>query len=226
MARAYPYAYCVQNPVNLLDPTGMIVEYVNDPNKSERENRRLRRQFERRQRKLNRRSEEANKNWNALVTSENVHTIHLNEKDENGNIIYSTVPKHSYTKECGGGTDIYIKLTDKTVEGQYLGANIVGIGHEEGHAYRFDQGLVEEQLKPNMSDPDDSNKQLIKAGQIRVTEEIEASHIENIIRAEIDPSGTKIPLRKQYKDIPTYRRGFYRRNHSNKCNYRFNKARI
>lgn len=31
-----PYAYVFNNPMQLIDPTGMIVEYADDPNKSKK----------------------------------------------------------------------------------------------------------------------------------------------------------------------------------------------
>ena len=39
------YAYVFNNPVLLIDPTGMIVEYANDPNKTKKENRQAKREF-------------------------------------------------------------------------------------------------------------------------------------------------------------------------------------
>jgi len=44
----------------------------------------------------------------------------------------------------------------------------------------------------------------IHVGNVRRTEEMEASHIENIIRAQVDPTGRRIPLRKTYENIPIY----------------------
>lgn len=39
---------------------------------------------------------------------------------------------------------------------------------------------------------------------VKQTEEKEASHIENIIRAQIDPTGTKIPLRKTFENADSF----------------------
>lgn len=159
---------------------------------------------------MNRSSSEAKANWNTLKKSQNVHTIHLNEKDENGNIKQETVQKEGYKSKgsggSGGGTDIFINLNKTTSQGQELGTNIIGIGHEEGYAFRFDQGLVADDYVSNMKDPNDSAKMLIHIGNVRRTEEIEVSHIENIIRAQVDPTGTRIPLRKTYDNLPVYNR--------------------
>jgi len=152
-----PYAYVFNNPVQLIDPTGMIVEYADDPNKSKKENRQARREFKRAQRELNRNSSEAKSNWNALKKSKNVHTIHLNKKDEDGNVMHEVKPKEGYkSKESGGsgsGTNIYIDLNKTAIQGEELGTNIIGIGHEEGHAFRFDQGLVADNYVGNWTDP-------------------------------------------------------------------------
>ncbi|WP_445455988.1 RHS repeat domain-containing protein [Flavobacterium sp. HNIBRBA15423] len=200
------YAYVFNNPVQLVDPTGMIVEYADDPNKTKKENRQARREFKKSQRELNRKSTEARNNWRALKKSSNVHTIHINEKKSDGKLIENhTKPKDGYTKENGVGTDIYINTNSTSIEGEELGTNIIGISHEEGHAFRFDQGLVEENYEPNMSDPNDFNNSMLHISRVKLTEEVETSHIENIVRAQVDPTGQKIPLRKTYKNIRQHR---------------------
>jgi hypothetical protein len=86
-----------------------------------------------------------------------------------------------------------------------LGTNIIGIGHEEGHAFRFDQGLVEADYENKRSDPDDFNKSMLHISRVKKTEETEASHIENIIRAQVDPTGQRIPLRQTYDNVRQHR---------------------
>ncbi|MCL9768865.1 DUF6443 domain-containing protein [Flavobacterium sp. HXWNR69] len=203
------YAYVFNNPVQLVDPTGMIVEYADDPNKTKKENRQARREFKKSQRELNRNSPEAKKNWKALKSSKNVHTIHLNEKDSKGDFIKNHVRAKSGYKSGegnGGGSDIYINLNTTVVQGEELGTNIIGIGHEEGHAYRIDQGMVEGDYINDSTNPDDFNLMLLHISKILEKEEIEATHIENIIRAQLDPTGQKYPLRSTYDNKELYRR--------------------
>lgn len=183
----------------------MSIEYADDPNKTKKENRELRREFKRHQKELNRQYEEARNNWNTLVKSKN---IHLNETDSNTgkNKENLTVPKTGYTPETGGGTDIYLDLTKTTAQGVDIGTPIIGMGHEEGHAFRFDTGQVTGDYQGNVLDPNYFDNSIMHNIQIRQTEEKETSHIENIIRAQIDPTGIKIPLRKTYENVDSFYR--------------------
>ena len=155
---------------------------------------------------MNRKSEYAKAQWQGLKDSEHTHTIHVNEKNEDGqNLEDEVVPKGEINSELGNGTDIYIDLDDQHKEGNN---EMFDIGHEEGHAARFDQGLVVEDIKITLDGSVDVWDMGRHLDNRRVKEETEASHIENIIRAQVDPSGMKFPLRKSYDNLSQYTHPF------------------
>lgn len=120
----------------------------------------------------------------------------------------TTKPKGGYEpgEGDGGGTDIYIDVNHTTIQGEELRTNIISIGHEEGHAFRIDQGLVEGDYVANDMNPDNTNLIKLHISKIMEKEEIEATHIENIIRAQLDPTGKKYPLRATYDNKELYKR--------------------
>ncbi|MDW3194197.1 MAG: hypothetical protein R8G66_17620 [Cytophagales bacterium] len=83
-------------------------------------------------------------------------------------------------------------------------------GHEEAHASRFDAGEVSKIDNSNIDFLNDSpeeitNKLNENLEQHLINEEKEASHVENIIRAEYDPKQKRFGLRKVYSNIPKSR---------------------
>ncbi len=135
-----------------------------------------------------------------LKRSDNTHFLNYSSKP-------SRVDPIGDVSDKGVGTNIYINPKQKLTGGA---PNFVTLGHEFGHAWRFDKGLVEPDLPArNYSGPNfDSDKRFkqvrILADRRSITEEREASHIENIIRAEVDPSGANITLRKTYDNVEQF----------------------
>ena len=109
-------------------------------------------------------------------------------------------PKGAISTETGNGTDIYINTSENEIEGKNVPLGI-SIGHEEGHASRFDKWVVNETPESEFGDPNSFEKFMNYLNEVRVTEEKEASHIENKIRAEYDPKQKQFTLREKYSNI-------------------------
>ncbi len=190
-----PFVYAANNPISIIDPDGREIEYGNIT----KEEKRI---FKQRIRNLVRQSETFRALWSDLKKSTYVHTINIERNSSKSSNVALKDPK-AYESGENRGTDININLNQTNMDGEV--PNEIVIGHEIGHAWRNDQGKVnralpeppsaEELTKPGAATA--YNERLNKVSNDNHNrEEIEASHIENIIRAEMS-----IPLREQYRNL-------------------------
>jgi len=76
------------------------------------------------------------------------------------------------------------------------------IEHEEGHAFRLDQDLVKEKPKTDIFNDSYFEELTNYFNELSITEEVETSKIENIIRNEINKNkGRTIKQRTKYSNI-------------------------
>jgi hypothetical protein len=136
-----------------------------------------------------------NSMWESLVSSDHTHTLHLDPKQ-----VWATVAKGAISSQ-GNDTDIYVGLGPAPEE--EIGvktSNEVAIAHEVCHAWRFDKGLEGNKYLQNLFENALQNSISEQVYELKKStqREQETTHIENIIRAEIDPTGETLPLRKIY----------------------------
>ncbi|OYU93401.1 MAG: hypothetical protein CFE21_20720 [Bacteroidetes bacterium B1(2017)] len=164
-----PYSFVADNPIKLIDPTGAIIE----PSGTKREQRRIDRKISR----IENSSPTGKKLIQDLRESTEIHTISL---------VYGKTETMTTEKADGSGTNIQLNLgLFNRSEGG--GPKFLILAHEIGHAWRLDKNLnmALPQLGPKDTyGPQFFSKFYIAASKNKLNEEIEASHIENIIRAE------------------------------------------
>ena len=186
-----PFAYVNNNPISLYDPNGMEIEW--DPEMSRSDKRAIKKQI----RFLRKNSETFNEMWKSLKASTHTHFI----KAGVGQDAVGSEPTEGYE---GKATGSVVTLDPRsTIQG--IPPEMV-IAHEIGHSWRFDQGLESERSSdPNLSPEDEKIAHDVHNIKRDIQKEYETSHIENIIRAEVEAStGKDYGVRKKYGDMPDF----------------------
>ena len=171
-------------------------------------------------RQLKRKSPTAKAIITDLERSPHRHTVEFDAKSNN--VLGAPKPE-------GDGTTIQFNFSIKSLEGQSLegledSKMFLIMGHEFAHAWRYDRGIAipvadrpkepEKKKSPfglDLSFDSEFTKPLgYRLGMKRyyetlndhnLTEEVEASHVENMIRAELSTKKNRIPLREKYSGI-------------------------
>lgn len=187
------------NPILLSDPLGDKVRWKKNISKEDKK------QMKKHIRFLRQGSKTFRKMWRDLKRSENIHTIHASTVvDGRENRVDLNLIDNASSE--GSGSNIYLHPTTNS---KNFKQQIV-YGHELSHAWRLDQGL-EGDFSGEVSDQFsfDTELKAVSAASERsyvlkrqIIREYEATHIENIIRAEL---GKDFGFRKVYgkmKDFP------------------------
>lgn len=175
----------------LIDPNGMEVEWKRGENVSKKDLREAKKLA----RQASRESSAFKKMYGDLKKSDKMHTITVTRKEanEDGSSNSKTEAKGGNTNltESGDGTNVTFDLNDRKWDLQDQSESTqqtLVLGHELGHAWEIDNGLVKAAPKYDYSGKiDATGRQIfeIKFKAWRQTVETSATHLENIIRTQI-----------------------------------------